>query len=361
MPPTGGTASAYNATRQAPGSAVSAAVPFATKRTAKDTAETGAALSRTNDFTFCHPLPSHDNTTWIVASVLRNVQRRSALRLRSVFAWPTPAPATARGVDYPGRAGEEFDVGRSRVSAPEVKEEEVSVEYLGGVDEEGEHAEDDDDNREDGDAKVEERDQDDAEDGMEVDDDSGEEPDDEHNHAARDSASSNTNPSKRECNTGGPSYCHPYRHVYPEAYRTWCHQQTQAVHGFVFVPPPPPVSPAPPAPAMLAAALVPAPPAVAMHNVGAMHAQVFHLSPLIALAGGAARGVHVPTALPPLRTILGEYLTLGAMHAPAASIDTGYAVPALVVPPVAPNTPVRVTADDGFERDNARAFPSPRS
>ena len=55
-----GGASNYDATRQTSSSAVSTAVLSARNSTAMNTAETGAALSRKNDFAFRFPPPSQD-------------------------------------------------------------------------------------------------------------------------------------------------------------------------------------------------------------------------------------------------------------------------------------------------------------
>ena len=175
----------------------------------------------------------------------------------------------------------------------------------------------------------------------------------------RDLASSNGGSSENEeRGAGRPSYCHPYHRVYPAEHFVRNVQQTRAGRAFAFVPPPPHVAPAPTAPAAPAPAFIPALAAAAIPNAPAMYPQDFHLPPLVAVpppavrvdaapGGGqpATRGLHVSTTLPPLRTILREYLNLGA--APA------HAAPEMApeVPPVPPNTPQPVTTSRDSRTD----------
>lgn len=397
MPRNNRLASFFDSIRQVPlpSSAVSTAAQFARNREATDTAETGAALSRNNDFTFRHPSPPR-NSRALAAAVLR--QPSSQPSLVSAFAWHKPVPPPAPGTGYRGRIAERPRVGSSRPPAAEptrVKEEEVSeLEYLDDTDEGGEHDEEEEESEEEYDEDEKECDENDEEEETEGDDsdEGSDDEDDEDGDAAdggngpahrpaggddseddgdRGSASSNDDSSEdEERGAGRQAYCYPYRHVYPAEYQAWHAQQAQAARGFVFAPPPPPVVPAPTAPAALAAAPIPALAAVAMPNMPAIYPQVFHLPPLVAVpprsaaraataatAPGGGRpttwGLHIPTPLPPLRVILGEYLTLGVPHAPTLAIGAAHAAPAMMleVPPVPPNTPAKATTFRGPQMD----------
>ena len=99
LPRNNGRTSYYDAIRQAPSSAVSTAGTFARNNQATNTAETGAALSRNNDFTFHYPPPSHDDRT-CVPVVQSNGRLRTPPSLNGAFVWPRPAPATACGIGY---------------------------------------------------------------------------------------------------------------------------------------------------------------------------------------------------------------------------------------------------------------------